>query len=119
MKKQITELDYKEILDIKFIEKVGSPFDCDFPIVKKLKPDSMSEQEFKNWHESCNTKFMKYCNFLTRNGQHLAAHLLPFMNDYSHEWTDKLFYDYFKLTKDEMDIIEQFGKLYIYCDTRK
>lgn len=28
-----TEIDYDPTLDIKFIEKVGSPFNCDFPIL--------------------------------------------------------------------------------------
>jgi len=83
-----------------------------YDLVKRLKPDNMSEQEFINWHNSCSTKCMKYCNYLTRNGQHVAAHLLPFMKDYSHKWTDKTFYDYFELTDSEIDIIERFGKLY-------
>lgn len=83
-----------------------------YSIIKKLKPVSMNYHEFKNWHQSCNTKFMKYCNYLTRNGQHIAAHLLPFLNDYSHEWTDEMFYDYFCLTEDEIETIEQFGRMY-------
>ena len=83
-----------------------------YRLIKKLKPVSMTDQEFKNWHQSCNTKFMKYCNYLTRNGQHVAAHLLPFMNDYSHEWSDEMFYDYFKLSEDEIETLEQFGRMY-------
>lgn len=50
---------------------------------------------------------------MTRNGQNVSAHLLPFMNDYLHEWTDKMFYDYFELTDNEIKIIEQFGKQYV------
>ena len=41
MKKESIEFDYKEMLDLKFIEKVGSPFNCDFPILgtdRKVKP---------------------------------------------------------------------------------
>lgn len=83
-----------------------------YDLARKFKPINMSELEFKNWHTSCNTKFMKYCNYLTRNGQHIAAHLLPYMNDYSFNWTDEMFYGFFKLTKEEIDIIEQFGKRY-------
>lgn len=83
-----------------------------YEIAKKYKPVNMSELEFKNWHVSCNTKFMKYCNYLTRNGQHIAAHWLPYMNDYSFNWTDEMFYNFFELTKKEIDIIEQFGKRY-------
>lgn len=33
MKKENIEKDYDFILDTKFIEKVGSPFNCDFPIL--------------------------------------------------------------------------------------
>ena len=83
-----------------------------YDLARKFKPIDMSELEFKNWHASCNTKFMKYCNYLTRNGQHITANWLPYMNDYSFNWTDKMFYDFFKLTKEEIDIIEQFGKRY-------
>ena len=35
------EIDYDQTLDLKFIERVGSPFDCDFPILgtgKMVKP---------------------------------------------------------------------------------
>lgn len=83
-----------------------------YDLARKFKPINMSELEFKNWHVSCNTKFMKYCNYLTRNGQHIAAHWLPYMNDYSFNWTDEMFYNFFELTKEEIDIIEQFGKRY-------
>lgn len=83
-----------------------------YDLARKFKPINMSELEFKNWHASCNTKFMKYCNYLTRNGQHIAAHRLPYMNDYSFNWTDEMFYNFFELTKEEIDIIEQFGKRY-------
>lgn len=58
----------------------------------------MAEAEFKNWHVSQNTKFMKYCNFLTRQGQHLQPRWLPFMQDYAQPWTDKRFCEYFNIT---------------------
>lgn len=31
MKNKNIEIDYKSILDLKFIYRVGSPFDCDMP----------------------------------------------------------------------------------------
>lgn len=43
-----------------------------YKFVEHLRPKNMSESDFINWHNSCNTKFMKYCNLLTRQGQHLS-----------------------------------------------
>ena len=86
-----------------------------YKLIEKLKPENMSESDFKNWHNSCNTKFMKYCNLLTRQGQHLHLELLPFMDDYSKPWTDERFYNYFNLTKTEIELIEKTMKKYIYA----
>lgn len=69
-----------------------------YDLMKSKKPNDMSENEFKNWHISQNTKFMKYCNFLTRQGQHLYPQWLPFMSDYTKPWTDKMYCDYFNIT---------------------
>ena len=69
-----------------------------YDLMKSKKPNDMSENEFKNWHISQNTKFMKYCNFLTRQGQHLYPQWLPFMSDYMKPWTDKMYCDYFNIT---------------------
>ena len=69
-----------------------------YNLVKQLKPKNMSESDFINWHNSCKTKFMKYCNLLTRQGQHLYPSLLPYMGDYSKPWTDKRFCEYFGIT---------------------
>ena len=69
-----------------------------YNLVKQLKPKNMSESDFINWHNSCKTKFMKYCNLLTRQGQHLYPSLLPYMGDYSKPWDDKRFCEYFGIT---------------------
>lgn len=37
-----------------------------YKLVEHLRPKNMPESDFINWHRSCNTKFMKYCNLLTR-----------------------------------------------------
>lgn len=85
-----------------------------YKIIEKLKPENMTENDFKNWHNSCNTKFMKYCNLLTKLMQNLHLELLPFMNDYSTPWTDERFYNYFNLTNDEIELIEKTMEKYIY-----
>ena len=69
-----------------------------YKLVEHLRPKTMSESDFINWHNSCNTKFMKYCNLLTRQGQHLNPSLLPYMQDYTQPWTDKRFCEYFNIT---------------------
>lgn len=85
-----------------------------YKLVEKLKPRNMTENEFKNWHNSCNTKFMKYCNLLTRQGQNTHPELLPFMCDYSRPWTDERFYNYFNLTDEERKLINKTMEIYIY-----
>ena len=85
-----------------------------YKLVAKLRPQNMPENDFKNWHNSCNTKFMKYCNLLTRQGQHLKPQLLPYMEDYGEPWDDKRFFEHFNLTKDEQDLINKTMEMYMY-----
>ena len=69
-----------------------------YNLVDRLRPANMPESDFINWHNSCNTNFMKYCNLLTRQGQHLSPRLIPYMQDYTQPWTDKRFCEYFDIT---------------------
>lgn len=69
-----------------------------YDLMKARKPADMTEVEFKNWRVSQNTKFMKYCDFLTRQGQHLQPQWLPFMNDYAKPWTDEMYCERFDIT---------------------
>ena len=69
-----------------------------YKLVEHLRPKNMSESDFINWHNSCNTKFMKYCNLLTRKGQILSPGFLPYMQDYTQPWDDKRFCEYFGIT---------------------
>ena len=69
-----------------------------YKLVEHLRPTHMPESDFINWHRSCNTKFMKYCNLLTRHGPIVASHLLPYMQDYTQPWDDKRFCEYFGIT---------------------
>lgn len=85
-----------------------------YDLIKDKRPENMSESEFINWHNSCNTKFMKYCNLLTRQGQNLKLGLIPLMNDYSEPWDDKRFYKFFNLSNEEISLIEKTMEKYIY-----
>jgi hypothetical protein len=69
-----------------------------YKLVEHLRPKNMPESDFINWHNSCNTMFMKYCNLLTRQGQGLNPKYLPYMQDYTQPWTDKRFCEYFNIT---------------------
>ena len=69
-----------------------------YKVVEHLRPKTMSESDFINWHNSCNTKFMKYCNLLTRRGQNLRPGFLPYMGDYTQPWDDKRFCAHFNIT---------------------
>jgi hypothetical protein len=69
-----------------------------YKLVEHLRPKNMPESDFINRHNSCNTKFMKYCNLLTRQGQHLRPGFLPYMQDYTQPWDDKRFCAYFGIT---------------------
>lgn len=80
-------------------------------IAQRFKPERMSEKDWDNFHNSCQTIFMKYCNFLTRQGQNLQTHLLPWMGDYSEPWTDGRFREYFSITDEEWaQILETMSK---------
>lgn len=95
-----------------------------YKFVKDLRPEDMTESEFINWHRSCATKFMKYCNFLTRRGCGIKARFLPYMQDYTKPWDDKRFCKYFGITgfisdteaepNSEWEIILNTMKKYMY-----
>ena len=85
-----------------------------YKLIKDKRPESMTETQFINWHKSCNTKFMKYCNMLTRQGQNLKLQWLPFMDNYNEKWDDERFYKFFKLTEEEQNLIEKTMAKHIY-----
>ena len=58
---------------------------------------------FINWSD---TKTIKYFVKQLIVDQNIYTQFLPFMNDYTHPWTDEDLYKYFNLTDDEIKIIE-------------
>ena len=71
-----------------------------------------SEKERANFHKSLQTSFMKYCNYLTRQGQHIHYEFLPLMEDYSDAWIDNRFFEYFELQNKDIETIKEFGEIY-------
>lgn len=71
-----------------------------------------TQAERDNFYKSCQTNFMRYINYLSKQGQHIHFELLPFMNDYTREWKDKDFYKFFDLDSNEIEKIDIFANKY-------
>lgn len=89
-----TEFDIKN----KYSRNIGDP------LVDSIKFDTY--EEAKNFEDSCWTKFMLFCNKISKVGVNSDFRFLPFMPTYKHKWTDKDLYDFFELTPEEVNIIE-------------
>ena len=48
-----------------------------------------SEEEARNFEESCNTNFYQNIVYLLKCDMHAPLKYLPWMEDYTHPWTDK------------------------------
>ena len=75
------------------------------PLVDSIKFTTV--EEAKNFEKTCWTKFMIFCNKISKVGVHTNFDFLPFMPTYTHPWTDEMLYEYFGLTPEEIDIIEK------------
>ena len=65
-----------------------------------------SEEEAYNFQAYTKTKFFKYIYSTVKIDQNVPLKFLPFMQDYTHPWTDEMLYEYFNLTPEEIAIIE-------------
>lgn len=74
------------------------------PLVDSIKFDTL--EEAKNFEAFAKTKFMTFCNRVSKVGVHTNFSFLPFMPIYTHPWTDEDLYKYFNLTQDEINMIE-------------
>ena len=63
-----------------------------------------NENEKKNFLNACSLKLYRYIYKLDGNAV-VPAHM-PWLSDYSHPWTDEMLYDYFDLTPEERETIE-------------
>ena len=74
-----------------------------------------SQQEVNNFYNSVMNKFffflVKHC--LTSQNIKNTNKFLPYMSDYSHVWTNEMYYDYFNLTETERKLIEEEMEDYI------
>lgn len=74
-----------------------------------------SQEEVDNFYNSVMNKFffflVKHC--LTSQNIKNTNKFLPYMEDYSHAWTNEMYYDYFNLTEEEKKLIEEEMKDYV------
>lgn len=67
-----------------------------------------SQEEVNNFYNSVMNKFffflVKHC--LTSQNIKNTNKFLPYMQDYSHVWTNEMYYNYFNLTEEETNLIE-------------
>ena len=66
-----------------------------------------TENEKENFIKCYNTKFMKRFLQTLKSGKTTPIGLLPFMPTYTHPWTDEMLYEYFGLTPEQVNEIEQ------------
>ena len=78
------------------------PEGCPLPLSIKFN----TVVEAQNFYNSFFTKFYTWLCNITKAQQNLNPGLLPWLGDYTHEWTDKMLYEYFNLTPEEISIIE-------------
>lgn len=66
-----------------------------------------TENEVENFYNFTKTKFVRYVYLNEGTGTlNPQPKFLPFMQDYTHEWTDEMLYKHFNLTPEEIAIIE-------------
>ena len=79
------------------------PEGCPLPL--SIKFDTIVEAQ--NFYDSFFTRFYTWLCNTTRMQQNLNPELLPWLNDYTHSWTDCDLYKYFELTNEEITLIEK------------
>jgi hypothetical protein len=65
-----------------------------------------TENEAKNFFHSLQTLFIKYIHSLVKTNQRNRLEVLPWMEDYTKEWTDERFFEYFKINTEEQETIK-------------
>lgn len=69
-----------------------------------IKFNSFEERE--NFYNSYKTKFLRWYFGKITMDVHVHSNFLPYLEDYTHPWTDEDLYKYFNLTQDEINMIE-------------
>lgn len=79
----------------------------DKDIIKSPTVNFAAKEEAENFWATLQTKFYKFINVKCRCTTELPFECFPWLDDYTHHWTDSELYKYFDLTKDEIKEIEK------------
>lgn len=66
-----------------------------------------TQEEAENFFNYLHTKFAIACCGNVKMGMDVPLNAIPYMEDYTHHWTDEMLYEYFGLTDSEIQEIEQ------------
>ena len=66
-----------------------------------------SAAEAQNFYDVFYTKFGSWICDITHTQQNLQPSILPWLDDYTHPWTDEMLYKHFDLTEEEIREIEK------------
>jgi len=95
----------------KYTKKKGEPIPCSV--------EFNTLEEAKNFENYCKTDFFIYCMYLSKVGVHTDFSHLPWIgnvkwkgksgeiNGYKNEITDEMLYEYFKLSKEDVELIKK------------
>ena len=62
--------------------------------------------EAQNFYNMCNTDFWKFICYKSTSSGQVNIKFLPWPNDYSEKWTNEKLYEYFKLSKTEIELVK-------------
>lgn len=65
-----------------------------------------TKEERDNFYDSWSTKTLRWMFNAMKVDVHVHSQFLPWLDDYTHPWTDNDLYKYFNLSDDEIRIIE-------------
>ena len=66
-----------------------------------------TKEEAENFWDTLQTKFYKFINYKCRCTTTPPFECFPWLSDYTHPWTDEMLFEYFGITEDEVNEIEQ------------
>ena len=67
-----------------------------------------TETETRNFYSFCNMDLVCYITALTTIGRHFQLNYIPYVRDYTREWTDKDLYDFYGITEEEQKEIRRY-----------
>lgn len=89
----------------KLVAKGGFDRDETYEIPTSIKFDT--KEEAYNFEAYCELKLPNALKCWCQKDVHVPLLIFPFMPTYTHPWTDEMLYEYFELTSEQVNIIEE------------